>query len=91
MTIETEKKARLVTKQFNADEVRAAAERADIRPSSLNLVLAHMAGTPYEDLAQANNMPLGTVRSRLHRAKARLALAIEAAKAEQVARQVSGD
>lgn len=41
------------------------------------VVLCDVAGLPYEEIAEASGVPLGTVRSRIHRGRALLRAALE--------------
>ncbi len=58
------------------DDVQAAiaALPEDFR---LAVVLCDVAGLPYEDIAEASGVPLGTVRSRIHRGRALLRASLE--------------
>jgi RNA polymerase sigma-70 factor (ECF subfamily) len=52
---------------------RVAAALADLSPRDRDLVLLHAwAGLTYEEIAQALGIPIGTVRSRLHRIRSRI-------------------
>jgi RNA polymerase sigma-70 factor, ECF subfamily len=60
---------------FAAIELRDRLDKAlaQLPPAARFLVAAHyLGGQKYEDLAEALDMPLGTVKAHLHRAKRRL-------------------
>lgn len=48
------------------------------------LVLADVEDMPYEEIAQIMNVPVGTVKSRIHRARAQLKALVEKALGEKV-------
>lgn len=48
------------------------------------LVLADVEDMPYEEIAQITNVPVGTVKSRIHRARAQLKALVEKALGEKV-------
>jgi RNA polymerase sigma-70 factor (ECF subfamily) len=51
---------------------------AQLPPAARFLVSAHyLGGQKYEDLAQALDLPIGTVKTHLHRAKQRLRVLLE--------------
>ncbi len=52
---------------LTADEMRA------LKPAHREIIAVVIDGTSYADIAAALNIPLGTVRSRLSRARAALA------------------
>jgi RNA polymerase sigma factor (sigma-70 family) len=55
-----------------------AAALADLRAPERNaLLLVAWAGLDYEEVARATRVPIGTVRSRLHRARVRLRTALD--------------
>ena len=53
------------------DDVQAAIARLP-EEFRVSVVLCDVAGLPYEEIAQAVGVPLGTVRSRIHRGRAML-------------------
>ena len=53
------------------DDVQAAIARLP-EEFRVSVVLCDVAGLPYEEIAQAVGVPLGTVRSRIHRGRAQL-------------------
>jgi RNA polymerase sigma-70 factor (ECF subfamily) len=71
---EDETIARLDAQSALADARRAIAELAEGEQEVVNLVL--WSGLSYEDAAQALGLPVGTVRSRLARARAKLAASL---------------
>jgi RNA polymerase sigma-70 factor (ECF subfamily) len=69
-----------IDRQFSDVELRDRLEKAIARlpPNYRLLVAAHyLDGIRYEDLAEAMNMPLGTVKTNLHRAKRQLRRLLE--------------
>ncbi len=61
-------------------ELRDRLEKAiaQLPPQYRLLIAAHyLRGVQYEDLAEAMNMPLGTVKTQLHRAKRQLRMLLE--------------
>jgi len=64
-----------VDRQFSDIELRDRLEKA-IRqlPSQYRVLIAghYLQGLQYEDLAEAMQLPLGTVKTQLHRAKRQL-------------------
>jgi RNA polymerase sigma-70 factor, ECF subfamily len=62
--------ARLERSELEAALQRAIAELPE--EARIVVVLRDLEGLPYEEIAQALDLPLGTVRSRLHRARADL-------------------
>jgi RNA polymerase sigma-70 factor (ECF subfamily) len=42
------------------------------------VVLSDVVGLPYQEIADGLGVPVGTVRSRIHRGRARLRVALEA-------------
>jgi RNA polymerase sigma-70 factor (ECF subfamily) len=67
-------------RQFSDLEVRDRLEKAIARlPSNYRFLIAahYLEGVRYEDLAEAMNMPLGTVKTQLHRAKRQLRRLLE--------------
>jgi RNA polymerase sigma factor (sigma-70 family) len=71
----TTQRPTLVAASTMPDDLRAAL--LDLRPDERDLVLLQAwAGLDYAELAAATGLPAGTVRSRLHRARARLEDAI---------------
>ncbi len=68
-------------RQFSDLELRDRLEKAIARlpPNYKLLVAAHyLDGVQYEDLAEALHLPLGTVKTQLHRAKRQLRRLLEA-------------
>jgi RNA polymerase sigma-70 factor (ECF subfamily) len=51
------------------------------------LILADVEDMPYEEIAQIMNVPVGTVKSRIHRARAQLKALVEKALGEKVVRR----
>ena len=51
------------------------------------LILADVEDMPYEEISQIMNVPVGTVKSRIHRARAQLKALVEKALGEKVARR----
>ena len=69
-----------IDRQFGALELRDRLEKAIARlPPHYRLVIAahYLEGVRYEDLAEALQMPLGTVKTQLHRAKQQLRRLLE--------------
>lgn len=69
-----------VDRRFNDLELRDRLEKAIARlPPHYRLVVAahYLDGVQYEDLADALNLPLGTVKTQLHRAKQQLRRLLE--------------
>ena len=69
-----------IDRQFGDLELRDRLEKAIARlPPHYRLVIAahYLEGVRYEDLADALQMPLGTVKSQLHRAKEQLRRLLE--------------
>lgn len=65
--------------------IRATAEELQLLPKQAREVLQHLNdGKRYADIADVIGRPLGTVRSRVHRARARVAAIREATKAKAV-------
>src|SRR5262245_38575010 len=67
-------------RQFSDLELRDRLEKAIARlpPNYRLLVAAHyLQGVQYEDLAEAMDLPLGTVKTQLHRAKQQLRRVLE--------------
>jgi RNA polymerase sigma-70 factor (ECF subfamily) len=67
-------------RQFGDLELRDRLEKAIARlPSNYRLVVAahYLEGVQYEDLAEALALPLGTVKTQLHRAKQQLRRMLE--------------
>ena len=65
----------VVDRQFSDLELKDRLEKAIARlPAHYRLLVAahYLDGVRYEDLAEALNMPLGTVKTHLHRAKQQL-------------------
>jgi len=61
-------------------ELRDRLEKAIAQlPAQYRLLIAahYLQGVQYEDLAEAMNMPLGTVKTQLHRAKRQLRMLLE--------------
>lgn len=44
----------------------------DMAPKLVEILMSYHAGNSYEATAAAYNIPVGTVRSRIHRARARI-------------------
>lgn len=63
----------------NAEEEKRAQELIDSLPEHYRIVvvLRHQQDLSYEEIAEALNMPLGTVKARIHRARALLKNRIE--------------
>lgn len=63
----------------NAEEERRAQDLIDSLPEHYRIVvvLRHQQDLSYEEIAEALNMPLGTVKARIHRARALLKSRIE--------------
>lgn len=69
-----------VDRQFDDLELRDRLEKAIARlPANYRLVIAahYLEGMRYEDLAEALDLPLGTVKVQLHRAKQQLRRLLE--------------
>jgi len=69
-----------VDRQFTDIELRDRLDKAIQRlPAQYRLLIAahYLEGVRYEDLATAMNLPLGTVKTQLHRAKRQLRLLLE--------------
>jgi RNA polymerase sigma-70 factor, ECF subfamily len=69
-----------IDRQFGDLELRDRLEKAIARlPSHYRLVIAahYLHGMRYEDLAEALDLPLGTVKTQLHRAKQQLRRLLE--------------
>jgi RNA polymerase sigma-70 factor (ECF subfamily) len=67
-------------RQFSDLELRDRLEKAIARlPANYRLLVAghYLQGVQYEDLAQALELPLGTVKTQLHRAKRQLRRLLE--------------
>ena len=67
-------------RQFSDLELRERLEKAIARlpPNQRLLVAAHyLEGVQYEDLAEALNLPMGTVKTHLYRAKQQLRRMLE--------------
>ena len=63
------------------DEIqRTVIEAIDALPPDLRtaVTLRELEGLSYEEIAEALDIPVGTVRSRIHRGRARLRMAVEA-------------
>lgn len=71
---------RLSLKSFTEKEVDDLAVRADLKPSVVDIVKMSFRSS-YEGIAKAKDIPLGTVKSRLNRARLRLVAARRAASA----------
>lgn len=70
----------IVDRQFSDLEVRDRLEKAIARlPANYRLLIAahYLEGVQYEDLAEAMNLPLGTIKTQLHRAKRQLRRLLE--------------
>jgi|SRR5262249_3102064 len=70
----------VVDRQFTDLELRDRLEKAIARlPTNYRLLVAahYLEGIQYEDLAEALHMPLGTVKTHLHRAKQQLRRVLE--------------
>ena len=63
----------------NAEEERIAQDLIDSLPEHYRIVvlLRHQQDLSYEEIAEALNLPLGTVKARIHRARALLKKRIE--------------
>jgi RNA polymerase sigma-70 factor (ECF subfamily) len=63
----------------NAEEERIAQDLIDSLPAHYRIVvlLRHQQDLSYEEIAEALNLPLGTVKARIHRARALLKQRIE--------------
>ena len=69
-----------VDRQFSDLELRERLEKAIARlPANQRLLVAahYLDGVQYEDLAEALNLPLGTVKTHLYRAKQQLRRMLE--------------
>lgn len=69
-----------IDRQFSDLELRDRLEKAIARlPGNYRLVVAahYLEGMQYEDLAEALQLPLGTVKTQLHRAKQQLRRLLE--------------
>jgi len=69
-----------IDRQFGDFELRDRLEKAIARlPANYRLLIAahYLEGIRYEDLAEALQMPLGTVKTQLHRAKQQLRRLLE--------------
>jgi RNA polymerase sigma-70 factor (ECF subfamily) len=69
-----------VDRQFTDIELRDRLDKAIQQlPGQYRLLIAghYLEGVQYEDLATAMNLPLGTVKTQLHRAKRQLRLLLE--------------
>ena len=78
--VEVRAAAGSIDRQFGALELRDRLEKAIARlPPHYRLVIAahYLEGVRYEDLAEALQMPLGTVKTQLHRAKQQLRRLLE--------------
>jgi RNA polymerase sigma-70 factor (ECF subfamily) len=67
-------------RQFSDLEIRDRLEKAIARlPANYRLLIAahYLQGAQYEDLAEALGLPLGTVKTQLHRAKRQLRRLLE--------------
>lgn len=67
-------------RQFGDFELRDRLEKAIARlPANYRLLIAahHLEGVQYEDLAEALRLPLGTVKTHLHRARRQLRRLLE--------------
>ena len=67
-------------RQFGDLELRDRLEKAIARlPTNYRLLIAahYLQGVQYEDLAEALDLPLGTVKTQLHRAKQQLRRLLE--------------
>ena len=67
-------------RQFSDFELRDRLEKAIARlPGNYRLLVAahYLEGVQYEDLAEAMQMPLGTLKTQLHRAKRQLRRLLE--------------
>jgi len=67
-------------RQFSDFELRDRLEKAIARlPANYRLLIAahYLDGVQYEDLAAAMDLPLGTVKTQLHRAKRQLRRLLE--------------
>jgi RNA polymerase sigma-70 factor, ECF subfamily len=79
-TATREKAAATVDRQFRDFELKDRLEKAIARlpPNARLLIAAHyLEGVRYEDLADALQMPLGTVKTQLYRAKQQLRRMLE--------------
>jgi RNA polymerase sigma-70 factor (ECF subfamily) len=68
--------AEWLTRREAVDTVRDGIDRLSL-PLKEVIVLCELEGLTYEQVAQILTIPIGTVRSRLFRAKARLALLLQ--------------
>jgi RNA polymerase sigma-70 factor (ECF subfamily) len=71
-----------VDRRFGDFELRDRLEKAiEQLPTQYRLLIAghYLQGVQYEDLAEAMNLPLGTVKTQLHRAKRQLRQILEGA------------
>jgi RNA polymerase sigma-70 factor (ECF subfamily) len=68
--------AEWLTRREAVDSVREGIDRLSV-PLKEVIVLCELEGLTYEQVAQILTIPIGTVRSRLFRAKARLALLLQ--------------
>ena len=69
-----------VDRQFSDLELRQRLEKAIARlPANQRLLVAahYLQGVQYEDLAEALNLPIGTVKTHLYRAKQQLRRMLE--------------
>jgi RNA polymerase sigma-70 factor (ECF subfamily) len=67
-------------RQFGDIELRERLEKAIARlPAHYRLLIAahYLSGVQYDDLAEALNLPLGTVKTQLYRAKQQLRRLLE--------------
>src|SRR5690242_2846394 len=72
--------ARIVDRQFGDIELRDRLEKAIAKlPPNYRLVIAayYLEGIRYEELADALQLPLGTIKTQLHRAKQQLRRLLE--------------
>jgi RNA polymerase sigma-70 factor (ECF subfamily) len=72
----TDVSARLEQEELAA-RVQAALGRLDLHSREV-VILADMQGVGYEEIAEVLDIPVGTVRSRLHRARLELRRLLEA-------------
>jgi len=66
--------------EFEAKELGSAIERAigALRPEYRQcILLRHVEGRPYEEISEITGLPLGTVKTFIHRARAQLKEALE--------------